>query len=173
MNTEAYEKIVRLLDSSGIDYKTYTHPECRTSEESARVRREAGAPEAIGAKALVCKVTWRQGAGSDFAVFVLPGSHTIDKTKLRTALPEMKEYRFASPEELMTLAGVVPGCMPPFGSQIFPLITKMYVSTALENFERVAFNAASLTTSITLLRKDYMPIITPTKTFDFSLAKII
>lgn len=171
MNQQAFEDIQHLLTKADADFQVYTHPVCRTSEESARVRKDAGMPEAIGAKALVCKVTWRNGAGSDFAVFVLPGSHTIDKTKLRAGLPEMKEYRFATPDELLDLAGVVPGCMPPFGNQIFPKITKMFVSTALKNFERIAFNAAKLDTSITLPREQYMSLITPDKIFDYSNPK--
>ena len=172
MNSEAYKKIIQLLDNNKVAYQVYTHPECRTSEESAKVRKEVGMPDAVGAKALVCKVTWRQGAGSEFAVFVLPGSHTIDKTKLKAGLPEMKEYRFATPEELLALAGVVPGCMPPFGSQIFPKITKMYVASALGEYERVAFNAAKLDTSITLPREQYMKLVTPDTSLDFSTKKI-
>ncbi len=170
MNEAAFTKICQLFDGLSIPYQTCTHEVCRTSEESARVRKLAGMPEAIGAKALLCKVDWRGGA-SEFITFVLPGTHSLDKTKLKTHIPELKQFRFATAEELMELAGVVPGCMPPFGNQIFPDISKLFVSSQLQDFERVAFNAAKLDTSIALLTIDYIRSVTAEKICDISSSK--
>ena len=135
------------------------------------MRKAAGLPDAIGAKALLCKVDWRGGM-SEFVTFVLPGTHTLDKVKIKQTLPELKQFRFANAEELMELAGVVPGCMPPFGSQVFEGITKLYVSSQIQNFERVAFNAAKLDTSIVLLTTDYLRAATPDMVFDYSSPKL-
>lgn len=170
MNEAAFTKIFELFDDLSIPYQSCVHEVCRTSEESARVRKVAGMPDAIGAKALLCKVDWRGGT-SEFVTFVLPGTHTLDKAKLKTALPELKQFRFASPEELLKLAGVVPGCMPPFGKQIFPNISRLYVSSQIQTFERVAFNAAKLDTSITLTTPDYLRAANTERIFDFSSPK--
>ena len=169
MNEIAFQKIQQLFNVVGAEYVVYTHPECRTSEESARVRKEAGMPEAIGAKALLCKVDFKQG--SEFVVFVLPGSHVIDKVKLKSVLTDLKQFRFSTKEELLDIAGVVPGCMPPFGNQIFENVQKLYISSALKDFPRVAFNAAKLDASITLTTEDYLKAIVPDQIFDLSVSK--
>ncbi len=169
MNEIAFQKIQQLFIVAGIEYFVYSHPECRTSEESARVRKEAGMPDAVGAKALLCKVDFK--SGSEFVVFVLPGTHVIDKVKLKSGLPELKQFRFSTKEELVDIAGVVPGCMPPFGNQIFDKVQKLYVSESLKNFPRIAFNAAKLDTSISLSSEDYFKIVTPDLVFNFSVSK--
>lgn len=169
MNQIAFDKIKQLLDATGVKYTVYAHPECRTSEESAHARKEAGMPEAIGAKALLCKVDFKQG--SEFVVFVLPGTHTLDKAKLKSGLSDLKQFRFSTKEELLDIAGVVPGCMPPFGNQIFEKVQKLYISSALQDFPRVAFNAAKLDASITLTAEDYFKAIVPDQIFDFSVPK--
>ncbi len=184
MNEIAFQKIKQLFDSVGIEYSIYTHPECRTSEESARVRKETGMPDAVGAKALLCKVDFKpspsvvkvsesesNAARSEFVVFVLPGTHALDKTKLKSGLPDLKQFRFSTKEELLDIAGVVPGCMPPFGNQIFEKAQRLYVSEALKDFPRIAFNAAKLDTSITLATEDYLHTVTPDSVFDFSSLK--
>jgi Ala-tRNA(Pro) deacylase len=170
MNQQAFEKILYLFDSKKIKYRVFSHPECRTSEESARVRAEAGVPEAVGAKALLCKVDFKEG--SEFVVFVLPGIHSIDKQKLKNVLPNIRQFRFSTKDELLDIAGVVPGCMPPFGSQLFANVSKIYVAKALELFPVVAFNAAKLDTSIVLSTEDYLLALTPTGILDFSKEKV-
>lgn len=171
MNQEAFEKILELFDAKSIRYQVFAHPECRTSEESARVRKEAGIPDAIGAKALLCKADFRQG--SEFVVFVLPGTHSLDKGKLKERLTDLKQFRFATTEELFDIAGVVPGCMPPFGGQVFKKVSRLYVSSALNSFPRVAFNAAKLDTSLTLATEDYFSAVVPTDVMGFSKEKCI
>ena len=170
MNEQAYIDIKTLLDNKNISYRAFEHAECRTSEESAKVRTEAGFPDAIGAKAILCKVTFRSD-GDKFVLFVLPGTHVIDKAKLKQGLPDLKQFRFATPEELLDIAGVVPGCMPPFGGQIFPKIEKTYVSSLLKDYERVAFNAAKLNASIILYASEYFKVIEPDQILDFSKPK--
>lgn len=170
MNEQAFQQIKELFESKDIPYQAFEHEICRTSEESAKVRSAAGFPDAIGAKALLCRVKFR-GTGKEYVVFILPGSHTLDKVKLKANLPEIKDFSFVSPEELLELAGVVPGCMPPFGKQLFSGINRMYVSSGLRGHERVAFNAAKLDASIILETDHYFSAIEPDGEFDFSKPK--
>jgi Ala-tRNA(Pro) deacylase len=169
MNTEAFLAIQSLFDSKGAAYKTITHAVCRTSEESAKVRGAAGFPDAIGAKALLCKVDFR--AGPEFVTFVLPGTHALDKAKLKARLPDLKQFRFATMDELRELAGVVPGCMPPFGKQICPASSRLYIAESLKEYPEVAFNAAKLDASIILASEDYFASVEADDVFDFSNEK--
>lgn len=183
MNEIAFQKIHQLFSTAGVEHTVYTHLECRTSEESTLVRREAGMPDAMGAKALLCKVDFKplsvipapepeyRAVRSEFVVFVLPGTHVIDKTKLKIGLPDLKQFRFSTKEELFDIAGVVPGSMPPFGNQIFEGAQRLYISEALKGFPRIAFNAAKLDTSITIASQDYFKAAAPVQIFDFSVSK--
>ncbi|HYF05232.1 MAG TPA: YbaK/EbsC family protein [Patescibacteria group bacterium] len=169
MNTEAFEKIQNILKDSNVEFQVYEHEQCRSSEESAQVRKRLGIPDAVGAKALLCKLYVTNE--EFFATLVLPGVHVLDKKKLKSGMPGFKLMRFATSEELTDLAGVTYGCMPPFGSQVFPKISKFYISSQLKNFERLAFNAAFLEKSITLKTTDYLSIVKPDAIFDFSNPK--
>lgn len=170
MNQIAFEKICSLFEQHCIPYQVFQHPECRTSEESTLARKAVGMPDAIGAKALLCKVDWKDKASS-FAVFVLPGTFVLDKHKLKASLGSMKSFRFATPEELKKIAGVVPGCMPPFGSQVFPEASELFVCESLKSFDNIAFNAAKLDTSIFVKQADYFKLIKPNKAFEFAIPK--
>lgn len=169
MNIDAYNTIQAVLDKSSVEYKLYEHQECRSSEESLKVRQDLGIPFAIGAKALLCKLYFKDR--ELFATLVLPGANILDKKKLKIELPDLKLLRFATAEELSDIAGVAYGCMPPFGNQVFPKIDMMLVCSSLKNYERVAFNAAYLTKSITLKTEDYFKAIEPDKVFEYSTPK--
>lgn len=169
MNKDALQKIEELFKGKFVNYQLFQHEICRTSEESAKVRAAAGFPDAIGAKALLCKVDFR--TGSEFVTFVLPGIYALDKPKLKAHLTDLKYFRFCTAEELMDLAGVVSGCMPPFGKQIFPGISRLYVSSELKKFPRLAFNAAHLDQSIILTSEDYFTAVEPNDVFEFSKPK--
>jgi prolyl-tRNA editing enzyme YbaK/EbsC (Cys-tRNA(Pro) deacylase) len=171
MNINALQKIEELFKQKGVEYKLFSHDICRTSEESAKVRAAAGFPDAVGAKALLCKVDFKGGLPSEFVTFVLPGIHIMDKSKLKFHLPEIKFFRFCTAEELMNLAGVVSGCMPPFGKQVFEGISRLYISSELKKFPRVAFNAAHLNQSIILKSEDYFKTVEPNDVFEFSKPK--
>ncbi len=169
MNSAAYQAIRDLLDQSGASYVAIDHRPCKTSEESAAARAEAGHPEVTGAKALLVKLYWKDQ--ERFATVVLPGSHSLDKQKLLAGVPGLKKMRFASPEEMAELAGVVPGCMPPFAAPIFPNIPLLIVSSSLANFETVGFNAAFLEKSIVLPSKGYLAAVSPSYLVDCSSEK--
>jgi len=169
MNQHAYEAIVALLEEKHVEYVCITHEPSKTSEESRAVRASAGYPETEGAKALLTKFYFTEG--DVFATIVLPGSHTLDKEKLLASIPGLKKIRFATPEEMGQLAGVVPGCMPPFATPIFPDIPLLIIASALATFDRIGFNAAYLEKSIILSSTDYFSVVTPSYMVECSVPK--
>ena len=144
------------LDGLGISYRHLTHAETRTSAESAAVR---GEPLENGAKALVMKV------GEQFHLLVLSAAHKADSGEIKRHFG-VRSVRFATPEELLELTGLVPGSVPPFGEPVLPL--KLYVDEHIRSLERVAFNAASLTESIIMSAADYLRAAAPAEIFRFS-----
>ena len=155
MRQELLEQIIELLDSHGILYRLVHHQPTRTSAESAMAR---GEDIAIGGKAIVMKI------GETFHLFVLSAALKIDSTALKRHFSE-KRIRFATPEELLDMAGAVPGAVPPFGKPILPF--DLYLDNSILRNSKIAFNAGSLTDSIIMNVSDYLKVVTPT-IFDFS-----
>jgi len=144
------DKIRALLSEHGVPFREVEHAPTFTSEESARARSE---PLEIGAKALVMK------AGSDFAVFVLPADRKIDSAAVRRHLA-INALRFATPEELFALTGLVPGSVPPFGHPILPMPLFADVGVGAAQ-DRIAFNAGLLTCSFVLSASDWRRVARP------------
>ena len=142
--------ILELLELNEVPFRHLHHPETRTSEESANVR---GEPLAVGAKAIVMKLDDR------FLLFVMSAARRVDSSLLRGHFGARKS-RFATPEELFELTGLVPGSVPPFGPPILNL--PLYVDPSVLENDRVAFNAGSLTDSVILRSDDYRRLASPT-----------
>lgn len=163
MTSTIHEAILSLLESGGVPYKVYTHAPCRTSEESANARANAGAPEAIGAKAILCKM--QIALTPEFNVLVLPGPARLDAVALKMLIPGLKRVRFATAQEMQDLCGLQPGCFPPFGPQVFENVTRLFVDETLREYPMVGFNAADFERSIVLRSEDYARIVSPHATF--------
>ncbi len=146
-STSVYDAIVARLDTAGVAYRLLHHEPTRTSEDSARVR---GEPMRIGGKSLVLKV------GTEFRLVVLSAALKAGSKALRAAFG-VRRLRFATPEELHELTGVVPGCVPPFGRPILEL--PLYVDVSIFENERIAFNAGSLTDSIIMAQADWRALV--------------
>lgn len=127
----------------GVQFRSLHHEPTPTSEDSARVR---GEDLKTGAKALLLRCEER------FALFVLSAARRLDSKKLKKVL-NVKNLRFATPEELLELTGLVPGAVPPFGEPVLPF--PLYIDESIVELDRVAFNAGSLTTSVIMNREDY------------------
>jgi Ala-tRNA(Pro) deacylase len=166
MNENAFERICSVLAANDADYQLLRHPPCRTSQESAQARARAGFPLAIGAKALVVKMT-HEGR-TEYDVLVLPGICRINSQMLKTSLPGLKKFRFASSDELLDLCGLVPGAMPPFGSNVFPRISQLFVDKGLLKFPIVGFNAADLEKSIVVDTATYLHAARPDQLLCFA-----
>lgn len=151
-------RVRALLDAAGAPYRFVEHAPTRTSEESAAAR---GEPLEIGGKALVLK------AGDAFGIFVLSAARSLDTRAVRVRFG-VKDVRFARPEELLALTGLVPGSVPPFGQPVLDL--PLYVDRSVLADERIAFNAGSLTASIVLSVSDYLRAARPDEVLDFSKA---
>ena len=138
-----HERLIDLLDASGIAYRTLRHEPTRTSEESAAVR---GEPLKNGAKALVLKVD------DTFRLFVLSAARRLDAGAIRRHFGARRS-RFATADELMKMTGLVPGSVPPFGRPILDL--DAFVDPSVLERERIAFNAGSLIDSVIMAAADY------------------
>jgi prolyl-tRNA editing enzyme YbaK/EbsC (Cys-tRNA(Pro) deacylase) len=143
------ERIRELLRGHEVDFREMHHEPTRTSEDSARVR---GEDLRIGGKALLIKVD------EEFRLFVLSAALRVDSQAIRAHL-NARRTRFATPEELAQLTGLVPGAVPPFGKPILPFA--LYVDPSVTENDRIAFNAGSLTDSIFLKTEDYLRITQP------------
>lgn len=154
--SEVLPAIRRLLTEAGITFREVHHEPTRTSEESAKAR---GEELRIGGKALLMK------GDNGFRLFVLPADRKLDSGAIRREFG-WKKMRFATPEELLELTGLVPGSVPPFGPPILPF--ELCLDQAAMQNPRIAFNAGSLTDSIILSMSDYLAIAKPSRVFVFS-----
>lgn len=151
-----YEAILALLAREQIVYHALHHVPTVTSEESARIR---GEDLRVGGKAIVLKV------GEEFRLFVVSAALRVDTIALKQYFG-VKKIRFASPEELLTLTGLVPGSIPPFGRPILPF--DLFVDPSILDNVKIAFNAGSLTESIIMPVTDYIRVAQP-KVLPFAL----
>ena len=150
MSERILDAIRSLLDAHGAAYREVHHEPTYTSEQSAAARGES---VRVGGKALLLKV------GDDFRLFVLSAALKLDSGAVRKHLG-VRTSRFATREELLKLAGLVPGSVPPFGEPILPFA--LYVDESIADNEKIAFNAGSLTDSIIMPTEDYLRIAGPT-----------
>ena len=141
--TEVTERLERWLRERGARFRLLEHAPVFTSEEAAHVR---GTPIEAGAKALVLIAHDRP------VHVVLPGHRRVDNARLRAILGT-RTLRFATPEELFSLTGCVPGAVPPFGN-LFGL--PVFVDEPLAEREEIAFNAGSNTVSIVMPCTDFL-----------------
>ena len=146
---EVLERIRAFLTEQSVPFRELHHEPTRTSEDSARVRGES---IEIGGKALLLKVD------DDFRLFVLSAALKVDSQAIRDRLGARRS-RFATPEELLEMTGLVPGSVPPFGRPILPF--DLYVDESITRNDRIAFNAGSLTDSIFLSTADYLRVAAP------------
>jgi Ala-tRNA(Pro) deacylase len=151
-----FDAIVAHLEALQLPYRHLHHAPTRTSEESALAR---GEPQSIGGKALVFK------AGDVFRLLVLSAALRTTSKGLREAFG-VRRLRFASPDELRELTGVVPGCVPPFGEPILPL--PLHVDRSVLANDRIAFNAGLLTDSIIMATADWQRAVTIEQIVDVS-----
>lgn len=143
------DKIRELLVERQVGYRELAHEPTRTSEDSARVR---GEDIAIGGKALLLKVD------DAFRLFVMSAALRVDSGAIRKHLGARRS-RFATPEELLEMTGLVPGSVPPFGRPVLPF--DLYVDESIVANKRIAFNAGSLTDSMFLKTEDYLRAAQP------------
>ena len=148
MSQSVFDRVENLLKQRDVDFSVLRHNPVFTSEEAAAIR---GVALSSGAKALICKLDVR------FVMFVIPGDRKLDSKRVRQALG-IRALRFASPDELHELTGLLPGAVPPFGS-LFSLTT--YCDAHLADNERINFNAGDRSVSVSLRYQDYLKVENP------------
>ena len=151
------EAITEWLNREAVTFREVHHAPTRTSEESALAR---GEQLRVGGKALLIKVD------ANFRLIVLSADRKLDSAAIRAHF-QAKKTRFATPEELLQLTGLVPGSVPPFGAPILPF--PLYADPSVFENERIAFNAGSLTDSIIMGIDDYRRLAKP-EVFSFAAA---
>lgn len=142
------ERLVASLREAQVSFKLTEHEPVFTSQEAADVR---GTSLHSGAKALLVK------AGGDFVLVVMPADRSLNSGALRKLLG-VKRSRFADKDELLSLTGLVPGAVPPFGS-LFQLPT--ICDQNLADNETINFNAGCNSRSIQMAYADYIRLESP------------
>lgn len=142
------QKLTDCLDSKSIKYQKTEHAPVYTSAEAAAIR---GVSLHSGAKALILK------CGEDFLMAILPADLSLDSAALREVVGTRK-IRFADKDEVLTITGLAPGSIPPFGS-LFQLPS--YCDDRLADNERINFNAGSHSVSIQMTYVDYIAFENP------------
>jgi len=71
----------------------------------------------------------------------------------------IRSLRFATPEEVTELTGLLPGAIPPFG-QLFGLPT--YCDQAIADEAKINFNAGDRAISVAMAASDYLAVERPT-----------
>lgn len=170
MNTEKFASIIDLLDQNNVTYVVLKHEPSKTSDESKAVRAKLGYPNAMGAKALLVKLYFADK--EQFATIVLPGDHTLTKDILLKEISGLKKIRFVTPEEMLSLTGLVPGSMPPFATPIFPDVHILIIASAIGENEELGFNIADLCQSVILKSNDYLSIVHPNFILNCSQSKL-
>jgi Ala-tRNA(Pro) deacylase len=145
------KSISLFLDKAGAAFETLQHPPEGRSDEVRQLRQESGFYDAVGAKALLCK------SKTQFFVCVLPGERRLDSSQVKS---RMGPFRFATSDEFYEqTGGLIPGTLPPFIAPVLPNLGYLLVDPLIKNSRYLAFNAASLTTSIVLSSQDYVKAV--------------
>lgn len=151
-------RIAALLSGAGVPWERLEHPFADTAIGVALAR---GTPLAMGGKSLVLKLD----RGIGFAVLAVPGDQRLDNRRLRAHLG-LRRYRFATPDELLALTGLTPGCVPPFGHPVFDV--PLFVDAGLASGEEVAFSLGSHTHSARMVTADWLAAARPADVFPFA-----
>ena len=143
-----YQEIVKLLKTYNIAYEDTEHEAVYTSAQAAQIR---GISASQGAKALLLK------CDSGFILALLPGDRKLNSRKLKNML-NIKNLRFASPEEVKDTMGCEIGACYPFGNLI-KLPT--YADNCLSTNDTISFNPGIHTHSIEMKWQDFYSLVKP------------
>lgn len=143
-----FNAIVELLNKNHIQYDLFEHEPVFTSEQAAKVRNESLRQ---GAKSLLLKTK------NGFLLTVLHGDKRLDSKKLRQNL-SIKDFRFATPEEVKNIMGCEIGACYPFGNIIN---LRTIVDRTLTENKFIAFNPGLHNKSIRMKYADYYVIAKP------------
>lgn len=144
-----YKKILEFLSHQGVDFEISEHRPVHTSKEAAE---ERGENMAQGAKALLLKTS-----EGDFLIAAIRGDKKLDFRKLKKYL-EVKDIRFASPEEVKGIMGCKVGACYPIGNIIG---IRVVADEDLGWQGIISFNPGLHDKTITMKLKDYIKTVRP------------
>ena len=142
------ERLLALLVTEGADHTVLHHAPVRTSEEAAVIR---GTPLEQGAKALVFQADER-------TVLLVVQAHRRLETRAFKRAYGIKNLRMLPADDLLTLTGLEPGAVPPFGSL---LGLQTCADEGLLRMPRIVFNAGNRSVSVLLTTADYVRVERP------------
>lgn len=143
-----YLAIKKLLQESNISFEEISHEPVFTSVEAAKIR---GLSLSQGAKSLLLKT------GGTFILAVLPGDRKLDTKKLKKLL-QVKDIRFATPDEVVNVMGCEIGACYPIGTIIN---MQPFVDKTLSENTVISFNPGVHDKSIKMTWVDYEKLVSP------------
>lgn len=156
--SERERKVLDYLDSNGIVYTNYNHPEGKTIEEAKRWWKEDGSVH--------CKnLFFRNHKGNKHYLVCFNCDQDLDihslEARLKQALtskglPSCGKLSFASPERMMKYLGLEPGSVSPFG-----LINDaehhvhLFLDETLRSAEALSFHPNDCRGTVVLSREEF------------------
>ncbi len=142
-----YESIKEAI--SAYPYDDFEHEPVYTSEQAAEQRADLTTRN--GAKSILVKHK------NGFNLLVTTGDSKLSSSKVRKLLG-IKEFRFATPEEVVEQMGCEIGACYPFGNLID---VEMFVDQLLATNEKIAFNPGVHSRTIVMNWSDYESAVRP------------
>jgi Ala-tRNA(Pro) deacylase len=152
-DNETYDRLIGLLDTSGVAYQLIDHEPNGTTESVSALR---GHPAAEAAKCLmlVVKVDRRTRR---YVLAVVPGDRRVDLGAVRD-LYDARYVGFCDSETVVRLAHAVPGTVLPFA---FEPELELVADPEVIALPQLYFNAARLDRSLAMSGADYAAIARP------------
>ncbi len=146
-------KLKEFLQRNNIHYKTLTHAQAFTSQQTAESAHISGREFA---KTVMVKIDGKM------AMAVLPATYSIDLNLFKDSLCA-KSVELAHENEFEDLfPECETGAMPPFGN-LYGM--EVYVCDEIDEEGNIAFNFGSHTELIKMTYKDFQRLVHPRKTF--------
>lgn len=146
------QQVYDYLDTLGISYEYYEHPEAPTIEIASRFYRGEGTT--------LCKnLFFRNHKGNKHYLVIMDSRHDMDIHAIEKILHQGK-LSFASPERMMRYLGVRPGSVSLFNlvnDQNHEVI--LFVDETLLGVEKVSFHPNDNRASLVISREDMLKFI--------------
>ena len=151
-----FNKIKADLEAAKVAFTVSEHAPVLTSEEAAKVRNVS---LDSGAKALILKDSGKKLVleGVPFYLAIIGASRKFNSKQFKKLI-NCKNIRFATPEEVHSSTGCLPGAVPPFG-KMFKMPT--WVDRSLSKEASINFNAGLRTHSMSMKYQDWFNFETP------------
>jgi Ala-tRNA(Pro) deacylase len=150
---DTYDRLIGLLDRSGVEYRLIDHEPEGTTETVSALR---GHPVAHAAKCLVLIVKIDRRTAR-YVLAVVPGDRRVDLGAIRS-LFSARYVGFCDAELAQQLARAVPGTVLPFA---FDPQLELVADPEVAGRPLLYFNAARLDRSLVMSGADYVALARP------------